>query len=254
MSLRIKLQGFELLDLAPAINAATIPLLNQAVRAVSAKVASTWQEEVQRAKLWSGEKDAYAQSITWEMTGDFSAEVRATYKYAQEIDTGRPARDLKRMLQTSEKVRYSKKGKRYLIIPFRHNVPGKRAHAQAMPQEIYKQARVLSPSVITGKQLQHNGGVGPLGKKVLRNTYNWGDRLVSDQRKYNGMVRFNTGIGAGAKSSEYLTFRVMSESSSGWVVPPKPGLFLTRKVVDTVRPKATAAFQAAIAQTLKSLK
>jgi hypothetical protein len=50
-----------------------------------------------------------------------------------------------------------------------------------------------------------------------------------------GMVRFDTSSGK-QKSSSYLTFRVMGEWSSGWVVGPREGLRLAQGVAEGLQP------------------
>jgi len=76
------------MDIIGAVNAKVLPLMHQTVKAIAQQTAADWQHAVYKAKLWSGEKDAYAQSITWKMTGDFSAWVSTDYKHAAEIETG----------------------------------------------------------------------------------------------------------------------------------------------------------------------
>ena len=70
---RIRLQ----LDGLPAVRAAiyqqVYPLLTEAVKAVALQTSVNWQAAVQDAKLWVGEKDAYAASIQVKMTGAFSS-------------------------------------------------------------------------------------------------------------------------------------------------------------------------------------
>lgn len=245
------------LQLTAGINAQLLPLVNQAVNAIAQATAANWKESVFRAKLWSGEKDAYAKSITYRMTGDFTAVVESDYKYVQDIETGRPARDLKAMLNTSMKVRASKDGTRYLIIPFRHNTPGNSAHAKAMSPEVYAQAKALSLSTIIGhgRRLSGTGAYNIATKSpvtVRQRAYNWGSRLVGDNipRNAQGMVRMNTATGTGKKSSSYLTFRVISEKSKGWVIPPQPGQLIAKKVAADMQPKAEAAISEAIRRTL----
>jgi len=136
MKFSIRFDLSQKLDMLKTVNKQVFPLLHQAVHAVGVHTKARWQEEVYKAKLWSGEKDAYAKSISWKMTGDFSGYVEATYKHAEEIETGRPARDLKKMLNTSIKVRVNAKGTRFLYTPFRHNNPESKA-SNAMPQSIY---------------------------------------------------------------------------------------------------------------------
>jgi hypothetical protein len=241
------------------IDASVLPRLNQAVSAVAQQATIDWKEAVARAKLWSGEKQQYGESITWKMTGAFSAEVSSDYKWAQEIDSGRPARDLKKMLDTSLKVRLSKKGARYLIIPFRHGVPGANALAPSMPDDVYELARQLDPSRVTGtgRRLSGTGAFDIKSRKPLtvpQRKYAWGGSLPAGatpkmQSRHAGMYRFDTSSG-NAKSSTYLTFRVMVEGSPGWIVPAKPGLNLVKGVTDRLQPLAEKAFSEAVKRDL----
>jgi hypothetical protein len=254
-----------LLEISRGINAATFPLLNQTVRAIAQQTAIDWQKSVYHAKLRAGEKDAYAKTITWSMTGEFSAVIASDYKYAAEIEEGRPARDLKQMLNYSLKVRQGKGGTRYLYIPFRHNTPGSSALAGSMPNDIYSLAKKLAPSTITG-QGQRKSGTGAMDIKtkgyltVPQNTYKWGERLpagLSAKMKphhatdiHAGMYRFNTSTPGGGKSSQYLTFRTMSSKSSGWIIPAQPGQHIAKDVAQKMQPKASAAFAEAIKRSL----
>lgn len=240
------------------VNALVLPRLNQAVRAVVQQVQIDWIEAVGRARLWSGEKDAYIKSIKAEMTGDFSGLVWSDLKLAEQIETGRPERDLKRMLDTSAKVRTTKKGERYLIIPFRHNTPGNEAHTPAMPAGVYAVASQLAPSRVTGmgERLSGTGAIDIRTRKALtvpQRRYSWGDRLVDaaaegGDKRHEGMYRFETTLPGGKRSSEYLTFRVMKESSKGWVIGPRPGLYLAKGVAEAMQPRAEVAFAAALSK------
>lgn len=275
----------ELMQLTAGINRQVLPLLNQAVRAVAQQTAIEWQEAIMRAKLWSGEKDAYVKTITWEMKGDFSAFVSTDYKHAAEIETGRPARDLKRMLDTSTKVRRTKSGKRFLVIPMRHNTSGNDAHAPAMPNSVSRLAKAMEPSrvVNTGERpsgqvvhLSPKTGMSPAAEQtpylsslanrkaaqVASREYAWGGRLtrsalkqagvgLADRKRYGGMVRMDNTSPSGAKSSSFLTFRIMMEGSRGWVVPAQPGQYIIKGVADSMRPKANAAFEAAVTKTVQ---
>jgi hypothetical protein len=270
------------IELSAGINKQVLPLLHQAVRAVAAQAKSDWQEAVYKAKLWSGEKDAYAKSINWDMTGDFSAMVTAGYKYAEEIESGRPPRDLKKMLDTSPKVRRTKDGRRFLVIPFRHNTPG---YANAMPAGVHSLATQLTPSSIVAQAQRPSGEVTHLSPKtgmhaagpqtpflsnpktkgaamVNKNVYSWGQRITRGDlkaagadaatvKRYAGMVRMNTSTPGGAKSSGYMTFRIMMEGSSGWIVGAKPGLYLAKEVAEKLQPKAEAVFAEAVKRTIK---
>lgn len=271
------------MDIASSINAKVMPALSQAVNALGQATRNNWIEAVQRAKLSPYDKDNYAQSISWNFQpGSMSGYVEATYKFAEEIETGRPARDLKRMLSTSLKVRRTEKGTRFLVIPFRHGGAG--TNANPMPAGINKMASQLSKSNVTGAGLRPVGevtrlsphsGMSPSAKQTpflsnpktkqhsqtAKMTYAWGDRLSKaallqggaskeDAKRYAGLVRMNTSTPGGAKSSAYMTFRVMSENSKGWIIPAQPGLFLAKKVSDDMKPKADAVFAEAVKRTL----
>jgi len=179
--------------------------------------------------------------------------------YAKALEEGFESYDMKKMLQTSEKVRISKDGKRYLIIPFRHGVPGT-VGFRPMPKEIYNEAKNLRHSITSGTfkegSIRHALTMNDADllrshnpKQIMRNTYKWGDRLKDidwplekahhKTSIYEGMVRFqnnpnvnraNFSTGKFTLSetkstnfkgdySSYFTFRIMHEDSTGWIHP-----------------------------------
>lgn len=248
MTFRINVDLGNVLAAVPAaINQGVMPNLSAAVYRVADRVSYRWKESIQAAKLWDGERKAYMASVVIKPSGPFAAVVESEYKFAQDIETGRPAYDLKRMLQTSTKTRMSKDGRKYLIIPFRHNAPGARAMPSAMPTEIHAAAKQMSASRVTGMTTRTSA----TGHVVPQRIYQWGQKLDvpagadGKRSKYDGMYRFDTSTGKQNRST-YLTFRVMTEGSSGWVIPPRPGLHLVRKVVAEMAPKAEQAFQKAM--------
>lgn len=277
VSYKISLDFGAAMELSAGINARLFPLLSQSVNGIAQATAARWVEAVQRAKLWSGEKDAYAKTITYRMTGDFSAVVESDYRYVQDIETGRPPRDLKKMLDTSMKVRRTKDGTRFLVIPMRHNL-------SSMPSHVAGAAKKLTASSITGQGERRAGeivsarvgmGMLPLGEKrqrrnpfandpstrkaimVTKNHYNWGAALAAGAMgpnpkgktdRFAGMYRFDTS-GGGKKSSSYLTFRVMSEKSRGWIIPAQPGQHIARDVQQDMEPVAKDILAEAIRRT-----
>jgi hypothetical protein len=89
---------------------------------------------------------------------------------------------------------------------------------------------------------------GPLMVKQAH--YAWNGRLTAkalreagmdaaDVKKYAGMVRMNTSSG-GQRSSQHLTFRVMIEGSSGWIIPAQPGRHIVADVAQEMEPIAQA--------------
>jgi hypothetical protein len=264
-------------DVAKIVNSAVLPRITQAVEAIANQARYNWQRAVYDARLWSGEKTPYMESITMRMTGPFSAVVESDYQYADEIETGRPTRDLKKMLDTSTKVRRTKDGRRFLVIPMQHNTTANDAHAPPMPPAIGKIVAGLAHSSVTSSGTRPAGEVTLISPKtgmqaadkqspylsshktgktylVPKHDYAWGERIkpsmlkgqsAADKKKYAGMVKMKEASGG----SSYLTFRVMMEGSSGWVVPAKPGLYLAKKVVDDLQPLADKALAEAFKRT-----
>lgn len=249
----IRVDLSELLGANSATVQAIFPQVSAAVQMVAEEAAFRWKSAVMKARLWSGEKGPYVDSIKWAMVNAFEAEVTTDYQLAGPIETGRPARDLKLMLQTSNKARVvqsgPKKGQRYLIIPFRHNTPtdsGQGALAPQMPSHVYALARNLAPSVVLPPgSVKPATRVSANGSVVPQHSYKWGGRLpagLTPKLKQShhsdihaGMVRMDTSSGK-SKSSAYLTFRIMGEWSSGWVVGPREGLYLARGVAEGLQP------------------
>lgn len=259
---KVDLSG--LLSAHQALAAKLLPSVSKTVAAVAEAGAHAWKSAVWKARLWEGYKAPYVESIAWRMDGPYAAEIWADYPRAGEIERGMPGRDLKVMLQTSKKTRLVQSGKhagqRYLIIPFRHNVPtpsGQGALAPQMPAHIYAQAKALSPSrLLPPGSVKPATRVSASGHVVPQHSYQWGGRLsaglapkkashhVTDP--YAGMVRFKTG----PKSSAYLTFRVMGEWSQGWRVAPRPGLRLAENVARDLQPSLDQAIGAALKHDL----
>lgn len=258
---RISIDLDVVLDAATAaVNEEVLPRLAQAVRAIAQQAQVRWMEAVYRAKLWEGEKTAYMESIHIQSDGPFSAVVYSDYRYAEEIELGRPARDLKAMLNTSLKVRTAKDGTRYLYIPFRHSTPGHDAIGTSMPSHVYEMASKLKSSSVTGQttRVSGTGAYDMRSRKQLtvnRNVYQWGGRLPAGMMGPNpkgktdhfaGMYRFNTSTPGGSKSSSFMTFRTMSEKSSGWIAPAQPGLHLAENIANEIAPLAERAFTEAV--------
>lgn len=249
----------ELFGASHDIAARVVPHLSYAVREITKATAQRWRAEVNAAKLWSGEKDAYMDSIQWEMTSPLEGLVWTEYHLAEPIETGRPARDLKRMLATSHKTRQFANGRKYLIIPFRHNVPtpsGRGALAPQMTPEVYADAKHLAPSrILKPGSKQPRMRRSATGHWVPQASYHWGERLAEGYApllkphhktdRFAGMVRFDTSSGR-QTSSSYLTFRTMAEGAEGWIVPAKPGLYLAKATADAIDPVFQAAIRSAL--------
>jgi hypothetical protein len=230
-------------EIKQIVNESVFPKVAHAIRMIAEIGREDWVKAVDNARLWSGEKVPYKESIKVIMHTAMSATIISDYKYASDIETGRPAYDMKQMLNTSDKVRTSKTGKRYLIIPFRHGTPD--SNTNPMPASVYKSAKNLAPSSVVSIG-QRRSGHGAMNIKtrspimVEHRQYAWGDSMPKMKVKgdrHAGMVRFDTSSKK-ANSSTYMTFRVMMEGSSGWIRTAQPGKFIAKKVADDLQPVA----------------
>jgi len=245
-------------------------VIGEAVKITAEKVQGRWQEAIYHVSGVRAEiKDRYRDSVKYQMSANkMEARIYSDDPMAVPIETGIPARDLKLMLDTSLKTRVAKQGKhagqRYMIIPFRHNTPGHDAHAKDMPASVYAQAKQMKKSTVTKMSFRPNqlgvrGFTGARTHQLLTvpsRSYQWGDRLPSGLAPklkdhhatdiYAGMVRFNTSSGK-QKSSAYMTFRVMGEWSTGWIVPAQPGRYIVKGLTDDAQKILESEVQAAIA-------
>lgn len=234
-----------------------------------------WQSYAQGAPLPSGavigtRKGGYLKSIQLAKLGEFSYEIFSDAPYAAAIEYGTGPRDLKRILDSSFKVRVSAKGKRYLVIPFRWGTGtgsggGVTFGRRVMPAEIHDEAKDLDPSRIVGHG-RRLSGTGAWSVKtrapmtVRQRAYQWGGRLpaglapklkpshVTDP--FAGMVKFQHPTRRGSRDTHYMTFRTMVEGGQGWILPAQPGKFPARAVADELNRIAPRVLQRALSEDL----
>ncbi len=258
------------------MDAKTFPMLAQAVETAALTAQAMWKAYAYGKQLPDGSRinsrsGAYGRSITFRKIGEFKAEVYSDLPYAKSIEEGMPARDMKKMLDTSAKVRMSKAGKRYLIIPFRWGTPGAVTMGNnVMPDAVHEMAKSLEASRVksVGQRESGNGAWNIKTRapmKVAQREYLWGGRLKQEQisqagefgakaKRMAGMVKFQsvlTGIG-GAKHTQYMTFRVMVEGSKGWIAPAIAGKHPARTVSEQMRPRVEKLFHAAMEEDVRA--
>ena len=201
---------------------------------------------------------AIEEGITYPYGSHLAGKVENRAPHAAAIEEGVKDFDQHKALQTSHQVRISKKGKKYLIIPFRHGTPGTR-QSPPMPQSVYNMAQNLVasqqkrgpyvPSMNIQSRTSPRAFVAGPGSSVAapaaqRFQYQWGGRVeesdVGDLDKrddwttspYTRMYKFQAPTGTG---TAYLTFRTMSEGSKGWYNQGFAGMHLARNTADKLR-------------------
>lgn len=244
-----------------AFDAMHFPALQEAVRQVAEAGRARWLAYANGAPLPGGgvvpgfHRKGYAASIRVVQTGDFEAEVYSDYSRADAIEDGEPARDLKRMLDTSSKVRWFKDGRRALIIPFKWSAPGNTRFTGG-PNEMAHSVRhwwkgkprtVASEGEETewGSRFKRRDAVG-LGMDP--------DSPGKDRNQV-GMHAFRTpgARGGAAANASFKTFRTMVDGSDGWIIPAKPALHVAQVTAEQVREEAESLFPLAAAADLGNL-
>ena len=263
-----------------ALTAEAFPNLAYAVETITALTHERWTQYAMGLPLPDGQvvhprDGTYARSILSRAFGPFRGEVYTELAYAKDIEQGTAARDMKKILGTSLKVRLTKDGRRYLIIPIRHDTPGTAGGTNGMPAEVHawwqgKQASSVSSALLNYRRLTTHyqdasgkrHGVYDMKTKARITVpawrYHWGDRMskkdltalgMADHqvKRMAGMVNFRTpGKSGGAANSQYMTFRTMVEGGKGWIAPAQPGRHVAQQTADQVRPMAEQAFAAAV--------
>lgn len=171
-----------------------------------------------RVRSVSGEyRRSIIDGIVYPVFGDkLTGEVTSLSPHGRFVEYGIRPYDMKQTHLSGSKVKISKKGTKYVTIPFRHNVPGQNAIGDAMPDQVYQQA----------KQMMYS-------RRYDDGSYSWGDRLPSSLGGANEKPHWTTGKYTGMVKmgqpghSQYLTFRRLSENSKpeAWRHPgtdPRP--------------------------------
>lgn len=249
ISINIRVGWEEMQEIMAALGAGQFPNLGRAVEQATALVQRNWLAAASGAEVsYRGRSfainrrsGAYARSISDGMeyplgSDPLAGRVSATAEHADAIEKGTPPHDMKPTLLSGPRARVSREGVRYVIIPFRHNVPGASATGKPMPKEVYRAAKTLAMSQVTGKRPDVNAR----GEPVERATYKWGgqasvhpfgwrSRIAPQGHEYTHKVSIYEGmVRMGPKGhSTYMTFRVASENSdpNSWWSPgvePKP--------------------------------
>jgi hypothetical protein len=246
--------------------AAEFPNLAHAVKTVAEAAQAQWVAYASGAPLPGGQSvnprsGTYARSIMLRQTGAFAAEVYSDLSYAEAVETGAKARDLKEMLRSSGKTRRTKDGRLYLVIPFRWSQQGSvgSGPGNQMPAAVQNWWRGKAPSHVVSMGTR----VSATGATVPQANYRWGDRLGQGDlarlgiggtaaRRMQGMVNFRAvGKKGGASHSSFVTFRTMVEGASGkWIAPAKPGKYPARTTAQQIRPVAERAFAEAVRRDL----
>lgn len=199
---------------------------------------------------------AYREAIKIEMqVGDntLTYSIYVDHPKAGALERGLPAWDMKKVLQTSKKVRVSRRGHKYLIIPFDWGEPSAIAVRAQKARNVQEQ---VATAWIQREPLESLVSVTKTGRRL----YSWGDRLTpaevrelgldpekrDEGRNLVGMVLMKS---LPDRRQYAMTFRTMSEISdpASWIHPGFPALNLTEQVVRWLESIYPASIREALA-------
>lgn len=184
----------------------------------------------------------YKASIKVDLTNPTEKVVYSDSKIHKYLEDGSDAVDLKEGLLSGPKVKFGKNGP-YNIVAFRHGTPGTVESNKPMPVHIFQLTQTASKGFFKNKGAEANSkevigkeNTDGIRSKLVKNfepklgNYTW------KSGKYAGMQRIETSTGK-AKSSNYITFRVVSSKSdpSSWIRPPQAPIPIRQAVIDTTR-------------------
>ncbi len=268
----------------------TLSATMQAVEYLSTKYQEAWMRAASGAKLpglpFVINSKQYHRTIerrqisptTWEVYTSYTT--RSGKSVTELLEHGHGLIDLKPGLLSGPNSRQGKKG-RYNIVAFRHGTPGSDPYRNnPMPISVYKnfsaqmkeadERKRTGASQTGGHSYQTKSSAQPGGR-----SYSWGERydkestrgmqkkVITRKGKVVGEYQQKSGRYAGmvamqastqrARSSSYLTFRVVSAASDpmSWIVPEQDPWPVRKAVVDFMQPFAEEILKKAIEQDLK---
>jgi hypothetical protein len=225
---RIRITGLEALSptgaLATILGGQTYPNTSKAIESSLKRVRNFAIERA--AQLMKNPSGAWANGIRVVQTSQLEGAVISTAPHHDIVENGHDEIEMKKILQTSNKVRRAMmqkvKGKmvggwRFLYIPFRHkyeDVPENIRQLLEDEGRSYVIETYQEPSVQTGRE----------GEPVTRFRYRWGGRYVDQgdpRSRMSGMVKMGR-----RKHGAYTTFRTMTENPKAkakWVIQARDG-------------------------------
>jgi len=187
-------------------------LLTYSVDEVSAQFAQQWATEVKSSL--ASTRSQYINAIIISKRDQFTNVVylNPASWLANAIEMGASAFDMKKGLLASKKVKYTKKGKPYITVPFRFATPDaigeNGAFSGVMPQAVYKSVKNQAPkqslslnSIPSQYQIPKNIGIR---KQVKSGNFKNLTAKTKMTSIYEGMQKSKGG---------YVTFRRVSLSS-----------------------------------------
>jgi len=244
----------KLIDSINILGKGVMPSVDRALDENVNIVISEWQKVAQRSlKHSTGQYVAQIrEDKDWKREGE--RRIACYHPAAVYLEHGTTSFDMKVMLFTSRKVRVVKSGKnagsRYLIIPFHHGKSGAKTMKSTMPSSVYKKAKSLSSSAVTGGYKESNINRGNMTLTSFKR---------SEHRQYNphkskvagfGAKRMKATIVHGVKDSkgELVGDKDVKRAKYDW-----GGRLTANDILDGIEQKDATKEQKAVAKKFSGL-
>lgn len=165
---------------------------------------------------------------TLEFPDEYTGVLTLRGKWANMLETGFAAYDMKPGFASGSRVKSKKDGGWYTTIPMRHRTPGTTGSAvggKSMPDDIYAKARTIQGNVgrLKGTEQAHPPKTSWTGYQHKNGTF---EGMVKNRKKYEKAVQ-----------NSYTTFRRVSDKSDpdSWKHPGYKGVKAATEVESFVR-------------------
>jgi hypothetical protein len=236
-------EGNQIGKLLRLLGSSSFPGLTNAIKISANMIQKEWIDTIQKSTAKKGWKSEYIRAIHINFENELNAEVYAdeNNKYVNFIEDGIKRFDMKPGLINGPKSRQGKNG-RYNIVFFRKGVPGTQ-HIQSMAQTTYTKVKKMSKDDV----IRRYKTVG-IGEKIQLKTKTVKKRVKTKTSKGPGGLQK---IGSRGHS-QYGTFRVVSQQSSGWIYPGVPAIKIFSLVSRKVKPTVKKIMQDGLILDIKS--
>jgi len=209
-----------------------LPSVPEAIRQGGLLLQAAWVTQAQSGQWFSANTGTYVRGLQTTDSYQYPAHgnplaalVVNTAPHARLIEEGHGGFHLPSRIPwaTTRKARRTKRGRWYLIIPFRHGAhrtgTGITGQAQRtmLPRPVYARARRLQPGQHLTAHVSAGRGVHMPGLTPYRPAY------APNIRPHYTHASIHEGLSKrGARGhTQYLTFRTMRQDSPGWHIPPQ---------------------------------
>lgn len=230
--------GKSLKNMAPQVQAE----LEQAVANLANAAYAGMIAKVQSMSMDPKNRQAYLKSLKFEDLGDATWMIYLDGDWPNKLEEGFGSYNIKDVLLKSTKtvevgaraglpwVRKNKKGQKFAAVPFEHKPFSGEKMAGNLADDIKRMmGRNQSGSLQPLTEIFNDANGKPIHGKISSHTTD------NTPKNLEGLVKYQHVHDSGKVSSIYMTYRMVSENSSGWTHPGHKGYQLFKEAEQYVQ-------------------